>query len=68
MFELQLSLTVEERGLLIRLLNTELGDTRVELRHTDFSPDYRGEVKKEEELLRSLLQKLGAPQPSAGPR
>jgi len=58
--ETPLSLSADEKGLLIRLLTTELGNTRVEMRHTDFSPDYRGEVKKEEALLRSLLHKLGA--------
>ena len=60
---LQLNLSDDERGLLIRLLNTELGDTRVEERHTDFSPDMKRAVQREEALLRGLLDKLrGQPQ------
>ena len=60
---LQISLSAEERGLLVRLLQTELGETRVELHHTHFSPEYRSEVKAEEALLRALLGKLGAEPP-----
>jgi CRP-like cAMP-binding protein len=53
----QLELTSEERALLVRLLNTEFRDTHVELRRTR-STDFRQEVKKEEGLLRGLLDKL----------
>jgi hypothetical protein len=58
MSEVQLTLNAAERDLLLRLLRRELGDTRVELHHTHFSPDFRGEVKEEEALLRGLLGKL----------
>jgi hypothetical protein len=60
MAEMQLTLTPQERDLLVRVLTTELKDTRAELHHTDFSVDFRDDVKKEEELLRSLLGKLRA--------
>jgi CRP-like cAMP-binding protein len=53
----QLELTSEERALLVRLLDTEFRDTHVELRRTS-STDFRQEVKKEEGLLRGLLDKL----------
>ena len=58
MAELQLLLTAEERDVLLGLLDRELRDTRVESRHTDFSPDYQDQVKREEEVLRGLLDKL----------
>ena len=57
---LHLDLTTAERDLLVRLLSTELGNTRVELRHTDFSVDFEQGVKREVALLRGLLEKLGA--------
>jgi hypothetical protein len=63
--DVQLRLTTEERDLLVRLLARELGDTRVELHHTHFSPEFRGEVKEEEAILRDLLNKL---HPSTGPQ
>jgi hypothetical protein len=53
-----LSLTPEERALLVRLLEIALGETRVELRHTHYSPAFREEVKHEEDLIRDLLQKV----------
>jgi hypothetical protein len=58
MAEFQLALSASERDLLLRLLSTELKNTRVELHHTDFSPDFRQEVKDEEGLLRGLMAKL----------
>jgi hypothetical protein len=58
MGEIQLLLSPQERDELVRLLETALGDTRVELHHTDFSPDYKDKVKEEEGLIRSLLNKL----------
>jgi hypothetical protein len=53
-----LDLTPEEHGLLVRVLSTELKETRAEQHHTEFSVEMQEEVKKEEALLRSLLQKL----------
>jgi hypothetical protein len=53
-----LSLTPDERALLLRLLETALGETRVELHRTHFSPEFRKEVKEEVELLRGMLERL----------
>ena len=58
MAETQLLLTAEEKDLLVRLLKKELGETRVEVHRTHFSPEYREQVKEEEALLRGLLGKL----------
>jgi hypothetical protein len=52
------TLTAQEQTLLIRLLEAALGETRVELHHTHFSPEFRDSVKQEESLLRELLQKV----------
>lgn len=51
------TLTTDEIELLIRLLKSELGETRVELHHTQ-SPDYRDEVRHEVKSVRALLVKL----------
>jgi hypothetical protein len=53
-----LSLNPDEFALLLRLLETALGETRVELHRTHFSPAFRQEVKDESELLRGLLERL----------
>lgn len=53
-----LMLSRDERALLTNLLETALGETRVELHHTHFSPTYRDDVKKDEQMLRTLLEKL----------
>ncbi len=55
------NLSADERSLLVRLLETALGDTRVELHHTHYSPEFREQVKREEGVIRSLLEKLKAP-------
>jgi hypothetical protein len=60
MAEFQLTLTEEEKRLLVNLLKYSLGETRTEVHHTHFSPDYRAQVVHEEEILRQLLEKLGA--------
>jgi hypothetical protein len=57
MGEIQVSLTGPERELVVALLETELRNTRVEERRTD-TPDFQDEVKREERLLRNLLDKL----------
>jgi hypothetical protein len=49
--------TAEERQYLVRVLEARLGDTRVEV-HRTHSPDFREEVKQEEELVRALLAKI----------
>jgi hypothetical protein len=56
MFEVILS--DEEVAMLRRMVNTALGDTRVEVHRTHMTPDFREEVKAEEALLRGLLMKL----------
>lgn len=57
------TLTLDELALIIRLLKTELGETRVELRHTQ-SPEYRELVRHEVGDVRALLVKLENVAPS----
>ncbi len=57
MNEIEVALTGPERELVVALLDKELRNTRVEERHTD-SPDFQEEVKREEKMLRGLLEKL----------
>jgi hypothetical protein len=66
MADTPLMLTAEEQKLLVGVLRAALGDTRVELHHTHFSPEFRSEVQREDKLLRGLLAKLGQPA-SQGP-
>jgi hypothetical protein len=61
MTDVPLTLTANERDLIVRLLDRELGDTRSELHRTHFSPDFRDDVEREEKLLRQLLDKLRVP-------
>jgi hypothetical protein len=60
MAELPLTLTAEEREYLVRLLEETLKATRVE-EHRTRTLTYREHVLKQEELLASLLSKLGKP-------
>jgi hypothetical protein len=61
MAELQLTLTAEEREYLLALLETVLKDKRVE-EHRTRTPSYRKEVVlPEENLIVTLLSKLGRP-------
>lgn len=53
-----ISLTPDELALLLRMLETALGETRVELHRTHFSPEFREQVKDEVELLRGLLERF----------
>jgi len=53
-----LVLNEQERGELARLLEQALGETRVEVHRTHYSPDYRATVQKEEGVIRGLLDKL----------
>lgn len=59
MSDLSISLTPNERDLMFRLLDRELGDTRSEVHHTH-TPGFREDVQREEQLLRNLLAKLKA--------
>ncbi len=54
---LNVGLTVEEATELLELLETSIGDTRVEVHHTH-TPEYREKVKRREEVLRSLIEKV----------
>ena len=54
-----LALTAEERAELERLVQANLGDTRVEA-HRTHTPDYRQQVLHQEDVLRGLLTKLRA--------
>lgn len=57
MADAQLTLTEEERQYLIGLLDTDLGDTKVEARHTD-TVAYKERVKHNGEVIEHLLEKL----------
>jgi hypothetical protein len=58
MGESQLTLTVEERKCLVELLETALKETRIE-EHRTRAPEYREHVSRREDLVSSLLGKLG---------
>ena len=60
----KIALTEAERNALRTLLRTELNDSRVELHHTK-TPVFRDQVKRQEELIRDLLGKLGDSSPVA---
>jgi hypothetical protein len=61
MADIPLTLTANERDLIVRLLDRELGETRSELHRTHYSPEFREDVEREERLLRQLLDKLRVP-------
>jgi hypothetical protein len=60
MADLQLTLTAEEREYLANLLETMLKEKRVE-EHRTRTLTYRQYVVHEEDLIRSVLGKLGRP-------
>jgi len=62
MAEFNLLINEQERAELLRVLKSSLGETRVEVHHTH-TPGYRENVKHEEEVIRSLLQKVQGFQP-----
>lgn len=47
----------EERELLVRLLESALGEMRVEVRHTE-TAEYRERLRLEETRLKALLERL----------
>ena len=57
MAEIQVTLTEDEMQYVVRVLEGALGDTRVEMRHTR-TTEYRAKVRREEDLIRDLLDKL----------
>ena len=58
MNEMHVSFTAEELALLHRMVESALGDARVEVHRTHHTPAYRDQVKAEEAMLRGLLEKL----------
>jgi hypothetical protein len=58
MAETKLVLKPEERDYLVHLLESALGDARVELHHTHAAA-YRERVHHSEDMIRALLSKLG---------
>ena len=60
MNEFLLRLSQDERNMLSRLLETALGESRVEVHHTHFSPAFRQQVLDEESGISRLLAKLKA--------
>jgi hypothetical protein len=60
MAESPLTLTTEEREFLVSLLEVTLKNTLIE-EHRTRAPTYREHVLHNEELIASLLKKLGQP-------
>jgi hypothetical protein len=58
--ETQISLSPPEREFLIDLLRQTLGDSRVEVRRTEFSSDFRHQLQEQEGVLRGLIDKLSS--------
>ena len=58
MNEMHVSFTAEELALLHRMVESALGEARVEVHRTHHTPAYREQVKAEEAMLRSLLEKM----------
>jgi hypothetical protein len=54
-----LTMSDEEALLLQGIIKSYFDETRVEIRHTD-SREYRGELVRQEEIVRRLLQELDA--------
>jgi hypothetical protein len=57
MASFQITLSGDEKELLVQMLETELGETRVEVHHTH-TPAYRDKVQSREVAVRALLAKL----------
>ena len=60
MTDTPLTLSTEERSLLVQVLETSLKNHRVE-EHRTRTPAYREQILQEEKLLEQLLTKLGQP-------
>jgi hypothetical protein len=58
MTDLELNLTTAERECLVEVLERALKETRVE-EHRTRAPEYREHVSQREDLITSLLGKLG---------
>lgn len=59
MQETTMSITSEERQFLIELLEHALKDAQVE-EHRTRAPSFREHVLKKEDLIKSVLKKMGA--------
>lgn len=57
---LQVTLTPQERDLLIVLLTEAVADKHAELRRTELG-SFREELRQQEKILRGLLEKLQQP-------
>jgi len=66
MNEMHLTFTPDELALLHRMVQTALGEARVEVHRTHHTPAYRDQVKAEEAMLRALLEKM-EPKPVLAP-
>jgi hypothetical protein len=58
MSEVQVLLSTEERDLLLRLLETALGDPRAGPGRPDLPPEVRNQPGEDEGLMRGLVEKL----------
>lgn len=61
---MQFEIFAEEQQLLLDLLQTELGNIRQEIHHTE-TYEYRDKLKAREVLIRELIQKFKAEKVSA---
>lgn len=55
---IQVSLSPEERDLLVEILQESLDNRRVEVRRTEFSTEFRHQLQGQEELVRAILDKV----------
>ena len=56
---MELALSERERELLLKLLEEQLGELRVEARRTE-TPAYREHLQEDEDCLRQLVERLRA--------
>jgi hypothetical protein len=59
---MQLELTNDEIELVRRILGSYLPDLRMEIADTD-NPTYRRQLHEEEDAVRAIIARLGAPVP-----
>jgi hypothetical protein len=59
---MQLELTNDEIELVRRILSSYLSDLRMEIADTD-NPTYRRQLHEEEDAVRAIIARLGAPVP-----
>jgi hypothetical protein len=55
---MELRISDPERELLVRILNSAVGDVRSQVRRTH-SPEWHDGLKEEETVMKGLLRKLG---------